>query len=197
MTRRRRPFWFFAALAALVVVGLSISPAPIQTPSPPTANPNPALLDASGSAQTNAIQASPILASVSGELFTVIRVLDGDTIELNSGERVRYVGVDTPELGRAGKPAQCFASESAQIHSALVTGKRVRLEKDRSNRDRYGRLLRFVYLEDGTFVNARLVREGAARASAYRPDLSKKTEFEQLETQARAEGKGRWGTCPN
>lgn len=196
MSRRRRPFWFFAALAALIVVGLSISPAPIQTPSPPTATPNPALLDASRSAQTDGIQASPTPASISGELFTVIRVLDGDTIELNSGERVRYVGVDTPELGRAGKPAQCFADEAAQMHSAWVTGKRVRLEKDRSNQDRYGRLLRFVYLEDGTFVNALLVREGAARASAYRPDLSKKTEFEQLEAQARAEGKGQWGACP-
>jgi len=112
----------------------------------------------------------------------VVAVIDGDTIEvqLASGEvkRVRYIGVDTPESG------EVCGAEATAANRALVEGKQVKLEKDVSETDRYGRLLRYVYVGD-VFVNAQLVREGYAEARKYPPDTAKANELEALEVQAR------------
>ncbi|MBI3335237.1 MAG: thermonuclease family protein [Candidatus Portnoybacteria bacterium] len=78
----------------------------------------------------------------------VARVIDGDTIELENGQRVRYIGIDTPETSDPRKPIQCFGIEAAKKNQELVEGKMVRLEKDVSERDRYARLLRYVYAGD-------------------------------------------------
>ena len=127
----------------------------------------------------------------------VKRVIDGDTIELEDGRKVRYIGINTPESVDPRRSAQCFGTEASAFNRELVEGKTVRLEKDVSDTDKYGRLLRFVYLPDGTFVNERLVSEGYAAASPYAPDISKKDFFKAAESRAREEGKGLWSpdTC--
>lgn len=137
-------------------------------------------------------------ASVSippGEWFTVKRVVDGDTIELEDGSKVRYVGVNTPETHHPTKGVQCYGKEAAAFNQRLVEGKRVRLVKDVSETDHYGRLLRFVYLEDGTFVNRLLVEEGYAEIMTVPPNVSKSKEFLAVQQTARIEKKGLWGFC--
>ena len=115
----------------------------------------------------------------------VARVIDGDTIEISTGERVRYIGVNAPERGAP------FSREATRANQELVLGKRVGLERDVSERDRYGRLLRYVYV-NGTFVNGELVRRGLAQARAYPPDTKYRALLDSLEQEARAQGMGMW-----
>ena len=138
---------------------------------------------------------TPIPATA--EWRVVKRVVDGDTVELETGEKVRYIGINAPESVKPKSPVECFGHEASVYNTGLVEGKRVRLEKDVSDRDRYGRLLRFVYLEDGTFVNDRLVREGYAYASIFPPDVTKADEFKQAQNEARIAHRGLWSldTC--
>lgn len=128
------------------------------------------------------------------ETFKVSRVIDGDTIELTERRRVRYVGMDTPELGDNRKQVECFAIEAMEENKRLVEGKTVRLEKDVSETDRYGRLLRYVYIDD-MFVNDYLVRQGFARIDTVPPDIAHQQEFLQAEQEAREQGKGLWNQC--
>ena len=118
----------------------------------------------------------------------VIEVIDGDTIVIEGGERVRYIGVDTPEVG---PPAQPFALEAWQANRELVEGKIVRLEQDVSETDRYGRLLRYVYVGN-TLVNAELVMRGLARARDYPPDTKYQEYLDKMETMAKRAGRGIW-----
>lgn len=115
----------------------------------------------------------------------VVRVIDGDTIVIQGGEKVRYIGINAPEMDTA------WGEAARQQNLALVNGKRLRLEKDISNRDRYGRLLCYVYAES-LFVNAELVRLGYARARAYPPDTRYRSYLEEMEREARAAGRGMW-----
>lgn len=134
------------------------------------------------------------LRTPSGDLHRVARVFDGDTISLSGGEVVRYVGVDAPELNPESGEPECYAPEAARRNRELVGGHWVRLEADRTNRDVYGRLLRYVFVED-KFVNAELVREGYAYSYYRPPDVSRYEELLQLELAAEAAGRGLWGTC--
>ncbi|MFN8375416.1 MAG: thermonuclease family protein [Anaerolineae bacterium] len=121
-----------------------------------------------------------------GESAVVTRIIDGDTIDVRIGDvgyRVRYVGVNTPE---SDEP--CY-SEATDANAALVEGQTVTLVQDVSNTDRYGRLLRFVYV-GSTFVNAELVREGYAEAVLYDPDDGFHDEFVRLEEEATNAGRG-------
>lgn len=126
---------------------------------------------------------------------TVKRVIDGDTIELASGEKVRYIGIDTPEKNSPIVSKQCFAEESSAYNQSFVEGKNVKLTQDTSARDRYGRLLAYVYLEDGTFLNADLVKKGFAFASEYPPDTAKQALLDQAQESARSQGLGLWKQC--
>jgi len=119
------------------------------------------------------------------EKVVVTRVIDGDTIEIQGGDRVRYIGMDTPEIG------QPYYSEATAKNAELVEGKEVRLVKDVSEKDRYGRLLRYIYVGD-LFVNAELVRLGYARAYRYPPDTKYAELFSQLELEAKQAGRGLW-----
>ena len=121
---------------------------------------------------------------------TVQRVIDGDTVVLQDGARVRYIGIDTPEMR---SPAECYAAEATARNRELVEGRPVGLRKDVSETDRYGRLLRYLYLPGGEMVNAILVREGYATALRYPPDVLFADRFEALEQEARAAGRGMWG----
>lgn len=121
----------------------------------------------------------------------VVRVIDGDTIELTGGERLRYVGMDTPEMASGRRPSEPYAPEATEMNRRLVDGRRVLLERDASDRDRFGRLLRHVYV-DGIMVGAELVREGAALARAYPPDVRYRPCFRLLEREARSSARGLW-----
>ena len=128
-------------------------------------------------------------------LFVVSRVIDGDTIELATGEKIRYIGIDTPETVHPKKAVQCFGKEASNYNRQLVEGKKVRLQKDVSETDKYGRLLRYVYLSDGTFVNLKLVKEGFATAATFPPDVAHAAEFRSAAAVARAAKRGLWGKC--
>jgi len=125
----------------------------------------------------------------------VTRVVDGDTIEVEiEGEsyKVRYIGIDTPELHPPEKPAEYYAQEAYEKNRELVEGKTVYLEKDVSETDQYERLLRYVYV-GGTFVNAYLVQQGYALVSTYPPDVKYQERFLELQREARKAGRGLWG----
>jgi len=123
---------------------------------------------------------------------TVVRVIDGDTIELEGGSRLRYIGIDTPETLDPNRSDGCFGKEASQRNKELVEGREVLLEKDVSETDRFGRLLRYVYLGD-EMVNETLVREGYAKASSYPPDVKYQERFRQAEQEARQQQIGLWG----
>ena len=122
------------------------------------------------------------------ETAKVTQVIDGDTINIEGGYRVRYIGIDTPEIRPV---AEAYGLEAWQVNRQLVEGKEVRLERDVSETDKYGRLLRYVYVDD-VFVNAELVRLGLAEAKAYPPDIKYQEYLEELEGEARAAGRGMW-----
>ncbi len=128
----------------------------------------------------------------------VVRVSDGDTIRvrLASGreERVRYIGVDTPETAKPGAPAECFADRAAAFNARLVDGRTVRLVRDVEERDRYGRLLAYVYAGE-TFINAELIRRGYAQPLTVPPNVRQAGRFRRLAEEARRAGSGLWASC--
>lgn len=127
----------------------------------------------------------------------VTRVIDGDTIEVDidgSVYKVRYIGIDTPETVHPSEPIGCFGKEASDKNSELVAGKIVRLEKDVSETDKYGRLLRYVWVGD-IFVNDYLVRQGYAYAYTYPPDVKYAEQFVQAQTEAIENNRGLWAAC--
>ena len=129
----------------------------------------------------------------------VSRVIDGDTIELTTGEKVRYIGINTPETVHPQMSSQCFGEESSSKNKELVEGQVVYLEKDVSETDKYGRLLRYVYLlsQDSSqiFINDYLVREGYARVSTFPPDVKYQDVFLTSQKAAQQENLGLWTSC--
>ncbi len=136
----------------------------------------------------------------------VVRVVDGDTIDVLIGGqqfRLRYIGIDTPETVDPRRPVECYGREASQRNRQLVEGKSVGLERDVSETDKFGRLLRYVWLDPSTgsgqaqMVNATLVAEGFATAATFPPDVKYADTFSALEAEARAAGRGLWGdACP-
>lgn len=137
---------------------------------------------------------SPTTSSIKLQLAKVIKVVDGDTIEIEGGKKVRYIGIDTPETVDPRKPVQCFGKEASNKNKELIEGKEVKLEKDVSETDKYGRLLRYVYLGD-TLINELLVKEGYAHASSYPPDIKYQDRFTRAEREARENNRGLWEAC--
>ncbi len=121
--------------------------------------------------------------------FKVRRVIDGDTIVLQNGERVRYIGIDTPEM----RPLEYYAEEATVANRKLLEGKTVRLEFDVERRDIYKRLLAYVFV-DTIFVNARLVEEGYARTYFFPPNTRYKTLLLKMEKEAKSKERGIWAT---
>jgi micrococcal nuclease len=130
----------------------------------------------------------------------VIRVVDGDTIHVmvnGRDETVRYIGVDTPESVKPGTPVECFAKRASAFNHRLVGGEKVRLVRDTEARDRYGRLLAYVYrVRDKRFINASLVRRGYAVPLTIPPDVAHAEQFKKLAATARRAGRGLWSSCP-
>jgi micrococcal nuclease len=130
-------------------------------------------------------------AGVGGERARVVAVVDGDTIDVLLGgqtQRVRYILINTPE---AGEP---FGAAATAANRALVEDKTVTLVKDVSETDRFGRLLRYVYLPDGGFVNAELVRQGYAQLATFPPDVAQEATIRAAQQEAMAAGRGIWRT---
>lgn len=135
-------------------------------------------------------------ADLPGRIRPVVidRAVDGDTVVLAGGERVRYLGIDTPELHHPDKAVEPYAREAWAFNRELVEGRRARLELDIEPRDRYGRTLAYVFLEDGTFVNAELIRQGYAQLLTIPPNVKYQDQLLALQRQARAARRGLWAT---
>lgn len=129
------------------------------------------------------------------DFVKVVRVVDGDTIEIEGGEKVRYIGIDTPEIVDPRKPAQCFGVEASKKNKEIVEGKMVRLEKDVTNKDKYNRLLRYVWLDD-VLVNLELVKQGFAYSYSYPPDIKYQDQIVNAQKEAKDANRGLWGACP-
>jgi len=126
--------------------------------------------------------------------YQCVRVIDGDTIVVmmdGRQERVRLIGVDTPETVHPEKPVERFGKEASDFTKRIVQGKMIRLEYDGNKRDRYNRLLAYVYLEDGTFLNAEIIRLGYGFAYTRFP-FRYIDEFREYEREARENGRGLW-----
>ena len=132
-----------------------------------------------------------LLSTSHAEIYKVKRVIDGDTLLLINGERVRLIGVDTPETKHPQKPVQYFGREAYLFTKEMVDGKEARFEFDRQKRDRYGRLLAYVYLLDGTFLNAEIIKQGYGFAYTRFP-FKYMEEFRRYEREARDKRKGLW-----
>lgn len=119
------------------------------------------------------------------EQALVVRVIDGDTIELADGRHVRYLGIDTPEIGEP------YTNEATGKNKQLVEGKIIELQQGKRDQDEYGRLLRYVYV-NGVFVNAELVAQGYATAYIFDPDDRYSQVLVQLEQYAKMRERGLW-----
>ena len=125
------------------------------------------------------------------EVDVVVKVVDGDTIELEGGETVRYIGIDTPETSPPLTPIECYGPQATEYNKSLLEGKEVILKRVIKNRDKFGRILRYVYVDD-IFVNLNLVEEGYARNLQVLPNVSYSRQFEIAETKAQNNKKGIW-----
>jgi len=134
---------------------------------------------------------APALPTYS-QTVLVKRVIDGNTLALSTGEKVRPIGVDTPETKDPRKPVQYFGKEATAFTQRLTEGKSLRLEYDQQHQDKYGRTLAYVYLENGTFVNAEIIRQGFGFAHTRFP-FKYLEEFRQFEREARQAKRGLWG----
>jgi micrococcal nuclease len=148
------------------------------------------------------ITKSPPETNATSTAIFISRVIDGDTVVANIDgvvEKIRLIGVDTPETVDPRKPVQCFGKEASAFTTSLLLNNRVRLEADTSqdNRDKYGRLLRYIFLADGTNVDEEIIAEGYGHEYTYRTPYKYQTEFKNAEKSARESQKGLWanGVC--
>lgn len=189
MMRKLMSGLVFCLVLALIIITSGCDFLEQLTPSPTPTIPAP----------TTTITSTPSPTQTGSPEARVVRVVDGDTIEvdINGGTyKVRYIGMDTPETVNPSKPVECFGKEASNKNKELVEGMVVRLEKDVSETDRYGRLLRYVWVGD-KMVNAELVRLGYAQVATYPPDVKYQDLFLQLQRDAREAGIGLWSECLN
>lgn len=146
----------------------------------------------------------PSNLEVTGELYVVTQIIDGDTITVNKNgneERVRLLGIDTPEVDVSRGPIECFGKEASDKTASLLTGQSVSLETDptQAQRDTYGRLLAYVYTADGVLINKLLVEGGFAREYTYNIPYTYQADFKAAEKSARVAERGIWSrdNCPS
>jgi len=131
----------------------------------------------------------PVMAE---EVHRVKRVSDGDTIVLRDGRHLRYIGINAPEVAHENQKAEPFGDKAEALNRRLILGRKVRLEFDRERKDRYGRLLAYVFLEDGTFVNAALLARGYAYVLVRKPNVAYEKILLAAQRRAMSERKGIW-----
>lgn len=136
--------------------------------------------------------------------YSVTYVVDGDTVKIMKGdheETLRFLGINTPEVDGGYRRGECFGPEASAETKKLLTGKNVRIQTDstQSERDKYNRLLVYVFLEDGTNINEQLIKTGFAREYTYAGSYQYQKEFRLAQDEARANGRGLWNkrNCPN
>ncbi|MFT3855819.1 MAG: thermonuclease family protein [Ilumatobacteraceae bacterium] len=155
---------------------------------------------ASCASATTAAGSTTTTATIYEANASVVRVVDGDTIDVTVDgreERVRLIGIDTPETVKPNTPVECYGPEASKHTKELLpAGTPVHLERDLVARDDYGRLLSYVFRTDGLFVNRDLIDDGFARPLAIKPNLAYEDVFEQGAHDARAAGLGLWSHCP-
>lgn len=139
-----------------------------------------------------------IIANQPG-LYSVSRFIDGDTIAVNMNgktEKIRMIGVDTPETHKPNTPVQCYGPAAAAFTKNILYGKKFRLVSDSlsTNRDRYNRLLRYIVLADGTNFNQRLIEQGYGFYYPYFP-FTKSDDFAASQAIAKSQNRGIWGNC--
>jgi len=137
-----------------------------------------------------------VLITLSSAKLSVRQVYDGDTVALSTGEHVRYLGVDAPEIDHKGGKSDFLAREARDMNAKLVQGKPVRMEYDQERNDRHGRLLAYVFLENGDMVNEFLVRKGLARVLPKPPNLKYSSLLLDSQRRAMAERIGIWQRDP-
>lgn len=130
------------------------------------------------------------------ENILVKQITDGDTIILEDDSRVRLIGIDAPELKHEGLniKQECYGAESKDYLKSLIEGKRINLEKDRTDLDRYGRKLRYIYY-NSTLVNDIIVKNGYAKSYPYPPDIKYQPILDASQQLAKTNKIGMWGTC--
>lgn len=133
-----------------------------------------------------------VVSNHNGVIVKIVKVIDGDTVETETGQKVRYIGINTPEMKDSRGEVQCFSGQALEKNRELVEGKSVELEKDISETDVYGRLLRYVWIGD-RLINEELVREGYAHSATFPPDIKYQERFIQAARLAQSENKGFWG----
>ena len=143
------------------------------------------------------VAAEPAVALTDGRETDVADVVDGDTIRVDGGALVRLIGIDTPEVSGPYRDEECFGREASRRTTTLLPrGTKVRLVFDVEHRDRYDRLLAYVYrVSDGLFVNTSLVRDGYAAALTVPPNVRYTDRFRRLQREARQEQRGLWKAC--
>lgn len=177
------------AVLIIIILGLTVRRAlPKRLQSPPVAQ---------SAAAESALNIGPAISDSSEAYYSVTKVVDGDTIAVDINGKsvtIRLIGLDTPETVDPRKPVQCFGTQASQKAKELLTGKRVRLETDPSQgeRDKYGRLLAYVFLEDGTLFNQLMISEGYGHEYTYNLPYKYQKEFKQAENTAREGKKGLW-----
>lgn len=134
---------------------------------------------------------------ISNQTYTVLDIVDGDTIKASEIGTIRLIGVDTPETVDPRKEVQCFGIEASNKTKEFLTNKNIRLEYDLTQgmTDKYGRILAYVYREDGLFINLELIKQGYAYEYTYSVPYKYQTEFKQAQANARASLLGLWGMC--
>lgn len=163
---------------------------------------NPQTVSTVNGAIDSLVDVSFPVQNIDQQAYPVLEVIDGDTIEVRIGSEnktIRLLGIDTPELHHPTKPVQCFAQEGKDYVVNLLLNQQVRLESDatQGDTDRYGRLLRYVYLNDERSLNWVLVRQGYAHEYTYQSPYNYQQQFKQAEAEARAARLGLWGDVCN
>ena len=179
---------FITAGLGLLLVGLKPQDQPLSIP-----NPTPLM-------ETTSVATSSAVVGIEGERVLVTKVIDGDTFEISDvGGFVRMIGVGTPETIHPRKPVECFGKEASNRTKNLLNNKTVILQKDVSDKDKYGRLLRYVFLplddNQTLFVNDYLIREGFAKVLTYPPDVKYNEQFLDAQRESKEKKLGLWGRC--
>src|SRR3989344_597130 len=180
---------FAGAIAVAIILGLTAYralPKRLQSVSPIVQ-----------SATVEIAQTALTISPLPKTYYPVTKVVDGDTIAVNmngKNETIRLIGLDTPETVDPRKPVQCFGEEASKKAKEILTGKSVRIEMDASQgeRDKYGRLLAYVFLEDGTLFNQLMIAQGFGHEYTYNLPYKYQEEFKEAEKLAREEKKGLW-----
>lgn len=133
-----------------------------------------------------------VAQSSADEFFSVRRVYDGDTIELENGTHVRYIGINAPEISHQDKPGEPFGSEALAFNEKIVLSKQIRIQVDQEVLDQYNRRLAYIFLQDGTFVNQEIVRNGLAHVLYISPNITYTAVLLKSQQEAMKAGKGMW-----